>query len=119
MHLTETGAVAVPGRPATSPGGGESLAGNNPQELLLATAAGDRTAFGALYDSLAPHVFGLIQLLLPDPVQAHQVMLEAMVEVWRTAPGYDADRDSAAGWIYTIAHHNAVLRTQALRATAG
>ncbi len=88
------------------------------RQLFLAVAAGDEGAFSKLYDLLAPRVYGIIRGVLPDAAQADQVMIEALVEVWRAAPSYDANHGSASGWIYAIAHHHAVRQARTLRTTA-
>jgi RNA polymerase sigma-70 factor (ECF subfamily) len=117
-RFAATGSVPAPGQSTAASEGGPPAA-SDPHGLLLAAAAGDQAAFGQLYDLLAPRVYRLIQQVLPDAAQADQVMIEALVEVWRTARSYDADHGSAPDWIYTIAHHHAVSHARALRATAG
>ena len=86
--------------------------------LMQGVASGDQDAFAALYDAVAPRVFGLIRRVLRDPALAEEVAQEALVEVWRTAPRFDASRGSAAGWIFTIAHRRAVDRVRAEQASA-
>lgn len=85
-------------------------------DLMLRLAAGDESAFAALYDEVAPRVFGLILRVVRDPAQAEEVAQEALVEVWRTAPRYDAAKGSAASWVFTIAHRRAVDRVRSEQA---
>jgi RNA polymerase sigma-70 factor, ECF subfamily len=86
--------------------------------LLHSVVQGDETAFGKLYDLVAPRVYGLIRRVLRDPAQAEEVTQEVLVEVWRTASRFDAARGSATSWIFTIAHRRAVDRVRAEQASA-
>jgi RNA polymerase sigma-70 factor (ECF subfamily) len=98
---------APPGRPL-----------DGPDELLRRVARGDEQAFTALYDAMAPRVYGLARRVLRDPAQAEEVAQEALVEVWRTAARFDAGRGSATSWVLTITHRRAVDRVRAAQASA-
>ncbi|MGW6276875.1 sigma-70 family RNA polymerase sigma factor [Kribbella sp. NPDC055071] len=87
-------------------------------DLLALTAGGDTAAFSALYDRVAPWVFGLVRRVLRNPAQSEEVTQEVMLDVWRTATRYDADRGSAHSWILTIAHRRAVDRVRSEQASA-
>jgi RNA polymerase sigma-70 factor, ECF subfamily len=87
-------------------------------DLLKRVARGDETAFEALYDELAPRVFGLVKRVVRDPALAEEVTQEALVEVWRTAARYDAAKGSAAGWLFTIARRRAVDRVRSEQAAS-
>jgi RNA polymerase sigma-70 factor (ECF subfamily) len=87
-------------------------------DLLMLTATGDTAAFSALYDRVAPWVFGLVRRILRNPAQSEEVTQEIMLDVWRTATRYDADRGSAHSWILTIAHRRAVDRVRSEQAAA-
>jgi len=95
-----------PGRPA------------GPDELLRLVARGDERAFSALYESLAPRVYGLARRVLRDPAQAEEVAQEALVEVWRTASRFDPTKGSATAWVLTITHRRAVDRVRSAQAGA-
>ena len=86
--------------------------------LLAAVARGDETAFGRLYDLVAPRVYGLVRRVLRDPAQAEEVAQEILVEVWRTAARWDAGRGSATAWIFMITHRRAVDRVRAEQAAS-
>jgi RNA polymerase sigma-70 factor (ECF subfamily) len=90
----------------------------NADELLRRVARGDESAFNALYELLAPRVYGLARRVLRDPAQAEEVAQEALVEVWRTAPRFDPTRGSASAWALTITHRRAVDRVRAAQASA-
>jgi len=85
-------------------------------ELMRQVADGDQDAFAALYDAVAPRVYGLIRRVVRDAALAEEVAQEALVEVWRNASRFDRARGSAAGWIFTIAHRRAVDRVRAEQA---
>ncbi|MDQ1601318.1 MAG: polymerase sigma-70 factor, subfamily, partial [Actinomycetota bacterium] len=65
-------------------------------DLLHQVARGDSAAFELLYDRIAGSVFGVIRRVLRDPAQSEEVAQEVLVEVWRTATRFDADRGSAS-----------------------
>jgi len=80
------------------------------ETLLARIAGGDREAFSALYDETAPRVLGLIRRLLIDHAQSEEVCQEVFLEIWQTAPRFDAAKGGATTWILTMAHRRAVDR---------
>jgi RNA polymerase sigma-70 factor (ECF subfamily) len=95
---------------------GQSPAAVN-QALLERVARGDQSAFAELYDRLAPRVFGLVKRLLVDHAQSEEVTQEIFLEIWQTAPRFDANRGAATTWILTMAHRRAVDRVRASQAS--
>jgi RNA polymerase sigma-70 factor (ECF subfamily) len=87
-------------------------------ERLQQVARGDRDAFEAVYDAMAPRVLGLARRVVRDPAQAEEVMQEVLVEVWRTAARFDPERGSATSWIMTMAHRRAVDRVRTAQAAS-
>ncbi len=73
---------------------------------------GDERAFAALYDALAGVVFGSISQVLRDPAMSEEVAQEVFVELWRTAPRFDASRSSVSTWAVTIARRRAIDRVR-------
>jgi len=81
-------------------------------ELIDLVARGDERAYEELYGRVSPTVFGLARTILRDPHQAEEVAQEVLLEVWRTAPRFDATRGSANAWITTMAHRRSVDRVR-------
>lgn len=88
-----------------------------PDELLQRVALGDTSAFELVYDRLVDTVFGVIRRVLRDPAQSEEVAQEVMIEVWRTATRFDAERGSASTWIMTMAHRRAIDRVRSSQAS--
>jgi len=96
----------------------EASAGNDPLAALLQRAGrGDESAFGELYDSLAPMLHGIVLKVVRDPAQSEEVTQEAFVELWRLAPRYEASRGSVRSWAATLAHRRAIDRVRSEQAS--
>jgi RNA polymerase sigma-70 factor (ECF subfamily) len=80
-------------------------------------AQGDQRAFAALYDEVAPRVFGLVRRLLVDPAQSEEVTQEIFLEIWTNAARYEPNKGGATTWILTMAHRRAVDRIRASQAS--
>jgi RNA polymerase sigma-70 factor, ECF subfamily len=80
--------------------------------LLTAAGRGDERAFTEFYDAMIDRVFGLVRSVLRDPARSEEVTQEVMLELWRTAPRFAADRGSAITWSLTVAHRRAVDRVR-------
>jgi len=86
-------------------------------DLVQLVARGDGPAFELLYDRVANSVFGVIRRVLRDPAQSEEVTQEVLVEVWRTATRFDAERGSATTWIHMMAHRRAIDRVRSAQAS--
>lgn len=105
-----------PGGSSPDPGGDPTLDPRDADALVVLVARGDVRAFELLYDLVAGSVLGVVRRVLRDPAQSDEVAQEVLVEVWRTASRFDAERGSAASWIYTMAHRRAVDRVRSAQA---
>ena len=86
------------------------------ESLIVRVANGDQNAFAALYDDLAPVVYGVVRRVLRDPAQAEEVAQEVFVEVWKQAPRFDPTRGKVRTWVLMIAHRRAVDRVRSEQA---
>jgi RNA polymerase sigma-70 factor, ECF subfamily len=91
----------------------------DPAALMARVAQGDKEAFAALYDVLAPTVFGTVRRVIRDPALSEEVTQEVFVEVWRQAARFDSVRGGVRGWVGTIAHRRAIDRVRSEVALRG
>lgn len=75
------------------------------QALVRIGANGDRGAFRAVFDALAPAVKGLALRQGADPGAADEIVQDTFLAVWRRASLYSPERGGAASWIYAIARN--------------
>ncbi|WP_371618948.1 ECF RNA polymerase sigma factor SigK [Streptomyces sp. NBC_00454] len=86
--------------------------------LLGRVAEGDEAAFVSVYEAVSGSVLGVAHAVLRDRAQAEEVAQEVLVEVWRTAGRYRADRGTVRTWVLTMAHRRAVDRVRSVQASA-
>ncbi len=72
------------------------------EELLARVAAGDGGAARALTLRLAPVVFAHAARLLGDRAEAEDVTQEALLRLWRQAPGWRAGEAKVTTWLYRV-----------------
>lgn len=83
--------------------------------LIGRVAAGDREAFGRLFEHFAPRVKGLMLKAGAGSEEAEEIAQETLLAVWRKAAQFDPASSGAPAWIYTIARN---LRIDAVRRSA-
>jgi len=85
--------------------------------LLRRAGRGDQSAFGELYDELAPMVHGVVLKVVRDPAMSEEVTQEVFVELWRLAARFDGTKGSARSWAATLAHRRAIDRVRSEQAS--
>jgi RNA polymerase sigma-70 factor (ECF subfamily) len=78
------------------------------EALVALVARGDEDAFAELYDRVSRVAYGLALRVLRDERHAEDAVQEALIQVWRTAAAFRADRAKASTWILTLVHRRAV-----------
>lgn len=76
--------------------------------LLVRIAAGDRPAFGRLYDLTSNRLFAVVRRVLRRPELAEEALQEAFVRVWQKANLYDAAQARPMAWLAAIARNQAI-----------
>jgi RNA polymerase sigma-70 factor (ECF subfamily) len=80
--------------------------------LIERVGNGDEKAFSAVYDQLAPVIFGTVKRVLRDHAMSEEVTQEVFVEMWSAVHKFDPDRASVTSWAVTIARRRAVDRVR-------
>jgi RNA polymerase sigma-70 factor (ECF subfamily) len=74
------------------------------EELLMArVAAGDREAFAALFDRVAPCVLGILVRLVRQRGLAEEALQETFLQAWLQAGNYRPEAGSPRAWLLSIA----------------
>lgn len=85
--------------------------------LVRGAAAGDTSAFGALYMSTQDIVFTSLARITGDRATAEELTVDVFHDVWRGASGYDPASNSVVGWVMNLARARALPRERADRGT--
>jgi RNA polymerase sigma-70 factor (ECF subfamily) len=87
--------------------------------LLQAYAAGESDAARELATRYTPLVFAHAFRMLNDRAEAEDVAQEAMLKLWRQAPGWDADGGaSVRTWLYRVTANLCIDRLRKTRPDA-
>lgn len=78
------------------------------EDLMVAVAAGDRSAYSRLYDDVAHTVYGLAKKVIVDPSRAQEIAQDVLFEVWQKADRFDPSRGSAITWIAVMTRRRAI-----------
>jgi RNA polymerase sigma-70 factor (ECF subfamily) len=88
------------------------------EDLLAAFAQGDRSAARALTLRLTPRVLGHAARLLGNRAEAEDVAQEAMLRLWRQAPGWRAGEARVTTWLYRVVANLCIDRRRRARGGA-
>lgn len=93
---------------------------NHARLIERVAATQDRHAFMLLFAHFGPRVKAFMMRSGASDAYAEELAQETLLAVWRKAHSYDADRASAATWIFTIARNLRIdgLRREKLAANA-
>ena len=84
--------------------------------LMGRVAAGDRQAFGELYDRHAAVLLGFLVRMLRRRETAEEVLQEAFVKAWKLAGRYRPERAAPRAWLLTLARSSAIDRIRSSQA---
>jgi RNA polymerase sigma-70 factor (ECF subfamily) len=73
-------------------------------ELVESARAGDRLAFGVIYDRFHPAVYRLAVARLCSPEDAEDAVSETFLRAWRALDRYEWTGAPFLGWLLAIAH---------------
>lgn len=76
--------------------------------LLRQCAAGDRSAFRALYDSQSARLHGLALRITGQPSLAADAVHDTFLQVWQNAARFDPDRGSPEAWLTGLVRFRAI-----------
>jgi RNA polymerase sigma-70 factor, ECF subfamily len=85
-------------------------------ELLRLTSAGDRAAFGELFDRNSSCVLGLLLRMLRQRAEAEEVLQEVFLQVWREADRYRPEKSAPRSWLLLMARSRALDRLRSRQA---
>ena len=78
------------------------------EDLLLATAQGDRAAFRGLYLQTRAQLFGVILRIVRRKDRAEDILQEAYLRIWNHAPDFRPEKGTPMAWMTTIARNRAL-----------
>lgn len=86
---------------------------DDPSALLVAVAAGDRTAFETLYRGWRERLAAVVLRVLRDPAQTEEVVHDIFLELWTHPDRFHPDRGTARGYLFRLARSRAIDRVRA------
>jgi len=87
------------------------------EELMAATAKGDRAAFHLLYKRTSAKLFGVILRILKNKELSEDVLQDVFLKVWKKADTYNPSAGKPVTWMATIARNRAIDVIRATRPT--
>jgi RNA polymerase sigma-70 factor (ECF subfamily) len=86
--------------------------------LMTLVAAGDKQAFGELYDRLSAPLYATALRIVRDALEAQDIMHDAFVALWEKAGSFDRGRGTVFSWAVTLVRNRAVDRIRMRRRRA-
>ena len=78
------------------------------EACLLACARGDQQALRRLYEQDSSRLLGVALRIVRDKARAEDIVHDAFIKIWRGAAGFDRNRGSARGWVFSVTRHLAL-----------
>ena len=78
--------------------------------LISRIAAGEGSAFDALYKRFSGSLYGMAYRMMNDAKEAEDVLQEGFTYIWRKAATYDPARSSPFAWAVMITRNKAIDR---------
>ncbi len=78
------------------------------EQLLSATAKGDKAAFHALYNATSAKLFGVAVRILKRSDLAEDVIQDAYLKIWDAAPNFRPALGSPISWMVAITRNRAI-----------
>lgn len=79
----------------------------NEKELLLSIAAGDESAFAAIYDKYHHALYRSVYKICQSTAETEDILQEVFVTLWEQCGGLDKSQ-SIGGWLFTVCFNRAV-----------
>jgi RNA polymerase sigma-70 factor (ECF subfamily) len=83
------------------------------EDLIARCGLGERAALDALYNAVAPKLFGICLRILKDRPAAEDVLQEVFVKIWHASDRYASNGLSPITWLCAIARNAAIDRVRA------
>lgn len=84
-------------------------------ELIRRIAQGEREAFDELYARYSRPLFSYILKFLRDRMLAEEVLQDAFVKIWKTAPRYDPKLSRPFSWSVLVTKRLCIDRLRAMK----
>ncbi|HEX3596447.1 MAG TPA: sigma-70 family RNA polymerase sigma factor, partial [Polyangiaceae bacterium] len=103
--------------PAARASEDEALSAASDAELVARMRAGERAAFGALYDRHAAALYAVALRMLGTAAEAQDLLHDVFLEAWEHAGEYDAAKGAARTWLFVRLRSRALDRLGRAEAT--
>ena len=96
----------------------DAMTERSDEDLLAAYARGEAEAARALTQRFGPLVFGhAARMLGGDRAEAEDVAQEALLRLWRAAPGWEPGKAKVSTWLYRVTANLCIDRLRRARST--